>query len=67
MQFELTLNFYYVDTVRLTTQDGVVTVDYNETTPLGPDSLLGEFTKASDSRVSETTIAQLPLANVKQI
>ena len=27
----------------------------NETTYLRPDSLLGEFTKASDSRISETT------------
>ena len=26
----------------------------NDTTPSGPDSLLGEFTKASDNRISET-------------
>ena len=38
------------------TQNGVVTVDHNETTPLRPDSLLGEFTKASESRISETRL-----------
>ena len=27
----------------------------NETTPSEPDSLLGEFTKARESRISETT------------
>ena len=27
----------------------------NETTPLRPDSLLGKFTKPSESRVTETT------------
>ena len=37
------------------TQNGVVTVGNNETTLLWPDSLLGEFTKASESRISETT------------
>ena len=37
------------------TQNGVVTVGNQETTPSGPDSLLGEFTKASDSRISDTT------------
>ena len=35
-------------------QNGVVTVNANETTPLRPDSFPGEFTKASESRVSET-------------
>ena len=28
----------------------------NETTPLWPDSLLGEFTKASESRINETSL-----------
>ena len=37
------------------TQNGVVTVGNNETTPLRSDSLLGEFTKPSESRISETT------------
>ena len=36
------------------TQNGVVTVGNNETTPLWPESLLGEFTKESESRVTET-------------
>ena len=53
MQFELSLNFDYTGTP---TQNGVVTVGNNETTPLRPDSLLGEFTKASESRISETTV-----------
>ena len=79
MQFELTLNFDYIDTVRLNilirqtnvlssisimtligwwrftgthTENGVATVCNNETTPLRPDCLLGEFAKASDSRIS---------------
>ena len=34
------------------TQNGVVTVGNNETTLLGPDSLLGEFTKAIESRIN---------------
>ncbi|KAI0213429.1 hypothetical protein LSAT2_001545 [Lamellibrachia satsuma] len=38
------------------TQNGVDTVGNNETTPLRPDSLLGEFKKASESRISETTL-----------
>ena len=33
-------------------QNGVLTVG-NETTPLLPDSLLGAFTKLSESRISE--------------
>ena len=37
------------------TQNGVVTVGNNKTTPLLPDSLLGEFTKASESWISDTT------------
>ena len=37
------------------TQNGVVTVDNNETTPLLPNSLLGRFTKPSESRISETS------------
>ena len=37
------------------TQNAVLTVGNNETTPLRPDSLLGEFTKASQSRLSETS------------
>ena len=28
----------------------------NETTYSGPDSLLGEFTKANESRISETSV-----------
>ena len=36
-------------------QNGVVTVGNSETTPLRPDSLLGEFTKLSESLISETT------------
>ena len=35
-------------------QNGVVTVGNKETTSLRPDSPLGEFTKASKSRGSET-------------
>ena len=35
------------------TQNGVVTVGDNETTSLKPESLLDEFTKASESRISE--------------
>ena len=35
------------------TQNGV---GNSETTPSKPDSLLGEFTKASESRISETTL-----------
>ena len=34
---------------------GVVTVGNNESSPLRPDSLPGEFTKASESRISENT------------
>ncbi|KAI0214685.1 hypothetical protein LSAT2_000196 [Lamellibrachia satsuma] len=34
-------------------KNGVVTVGNNETTPLRPDSLLCEITKASESRISE--------------
>ena len=37
-------------------QNGRVTVGNNDTTPSGPDSLLGEFKKTSKSRISETTI-----------
>ena len=37
-------------------QNVVVTVCNNETTPPGPDSLLGEFTKVSYCRISETNI-----------
>ena len=33
----------------------MVAVGKNETTPLLPDSLLGRFTKPSESRISETT------------
>ena len=33
----------------------MVTVGNNETTPSGLDSLLSEFTKASESQISETT------------
>ncbi|KAI0230755.1 hypothetical protein LSAT2_018904 [Lamellibrachia satsuma] len=36
------------------TQNGVVTVGNNETTPSQPDYLLGEFAKASKSRINET-------------
>ena len=36
------------------TQNAAVTVDNNETTPLRPDSLFGEFTQASERRISET-------------
>ena len=43
------------------TQNGVVTAGNNETTPLRPDSLLGGFTKPSESRISETTILQAPV------
>ncbi|KAI0238530.1 hypothetical protein LSAT2_010745 [Lamellibrachia satsuma] len=35
------------------TQNGVVTVDNSETTPLLPDSFLGGFTKPSESRINE--------------
>ena len=38
------------------TQNGVVTVGNNETTHLLPNSLLGGFTKPSESRISETTL-----------
>ena len=38
------------------TQNRVVTVGNNDTTPLRPDSHLGEFTKASESRTSVTSI-----------
>ena len=38
-----------------TTENGVVTVDNNETTPLLLDSFLGGFTKPSESQISETT------------
>ena len=37
------------------TQNGAVRVD-NETTRVRPDSLLGEFTKASESQISETNL-----------
>ena len=36
------------------TQNGIVTVANNETKNPRPDSLLGELTKTSGSRVSET-------------
>ena len=39
------------------THKRIVTVGNNETTSLRPDSVLGEFTKASESRTSETTFA----------
>ena len=44
------------------TQNGVVTVGNNEATPLLTDSFLDEFTKASESRISEptTTSSLLP-------
>ena len=42
------------------TQNGVVTVGNNETTPLRPESLLCEITKASKSRISETSYDVLP-------
>ena len=35
-------------------QNGVETVCNNETTPVRPDFLLGEFTTASENRISET-------------
>ena len=38
------------------TQNGVATVGNNETTPLRSDSLLDEFTKASESPLSETSL-----------
>ncbi|KAI0232006.1 hypothetical protein LSAT2_017640 [Lamellibrachia satsuma] len=38
------------------TQNGVVTVGNNETSPLLSDSLHGRFTKPSESRISETRI-----------
>ena len=37
-------------------KNGVVTVGNNETTPMIPDFLIDEFVKASESRLSETTI-----------
>ena len=36
------------------TQNGMVTLCNNETAPLRPDYVLGEFTKATESRVNET-------------
>ena len=37
----------------------------NETTPLLPDSLLGEFTKASESRINETiTVVEIHTVDV---
>ena len=42
------------------TQNGVVTMGNNETMPLLPDSLLGGFTKLSESRISETTAQTEP-------
>ena len=36
-------------------QNGVVIVGSKENTPLRPDPLVGEFTKVSESRISETT------------
>ena len=41
------------------TQTGVETVGDNKTTPLCPDSLLGKFTKASESRISDTITRQI--------
>ena len=38
------------------TKNLVVTVGNNETMSLRPDSLLGEFMKASESRISETAL-----------
>ena len=49
----MTLTGCWRFTVTLT-QIGVVTLDNNDTTPSGLDSLLGEFTKASESRVRGT-------------
>ena len=37
------------------TQNGLVTVGINEAMPLWSDSLLGEFTKANESWISETS------------
>ena len=37
------------------TQNGAVTVNNNETTPLLPDSLLSRFTKLNESLISETS------------
>ena len=37
------------------TENGVVTVGSNETTPPRADSILGEFMKANESQISETT------------
>ena len=45
------------------TQNGVVTVGNDETTSTGLDSLVGEFTKARESRLSETN---LPIASIIQ-
>ena len=44
---------------RMLTQNGVVTVVNNETTPLKPYSLLVEFTKATESWISETRCVQI--------
>ena len=38
------------------TRNGMVTVGNNKFMHLWPDSLLGEFTKASESLISETSI-----------
>ena len=41
-------------------QNGVVTVGINETTPLLPYTLFGEFTKPSEGRISETRLVMHP-------
>ena len=53
------------DCCRLTgmrTQNGMVTVGSNETTPvtLRPDSFLGEFTKATESQICATPPVSAP-------
>ena len=40
------------------TQNGVVTVSDNRTTPLRPDSLLGEYAKASESQITDTNFCR---------
>ena len=43
-------------------QNGVVKVRNNEITPLRPDSVVGEFTKASESRISEIVFVRASFA-----
>ena len=74
MQFESTLNFYFIDTTVTLKSNCLVCNLYNDsdwllalhdnvytngegksqTTPSKPDCLVSEFTKANESRISET-------------